>query len=196
MLNTVEMRWFFDTCPIDETQHFAHVGELQTRVDWYSMPCNPASGIKIREGRFESKLRTAELGKRRLGSLHGRLEQWQKWSLAYVDDSPPPESLLSEIGWIAVSKRRRLKRFAVQAKQLEIVDLRPNNGCEFELTELVIRDQSFWTVGFEAVGEADQLERNLALVAERVQQDGGRQLDFLLERSFGYAEWLCHWNQR
>ena len=113
MFETVEMRWFFHDCPLDSACHFHLHTELQERTDWYSMPCNPLCGIKVREGKLEAKLRAATLGVRTFSPLVGHLEAWRKWSLEFAADDHPAEADLQTVNWLAVNKRRQLRRFEV-----------------------------------------------------------------------------------
>ena len=62
------------------------------------------------------------------------------------------------------------------------------------MTELMIRRQAFWTVGFEAVGPRARLESNLQRVAEHVIEQGGIEQAFAESNSYGYAHWLAQFN--
>ncbi len=194
MFDTVEMRWFFDTPPLDDTCHFHQHTEIQERTDWYSMPCNPLCGIKLREERLETKLRTAAFGLRTLRPLVGHLEAWRKWSLEFALGDHPCERELRDAGWSAVDKRRQLRRFEVRQTEVHPTTVRPTSGCEFEMTELIVRGRTYWTVGFEAVGAADVLESNLRRVVEHVVEQGGIQRAFDAVHSYGYAHWLSQLN--
>jgi hypothetical protein len=191
MFETVEMRWFFDRVPLDVSTHFQDQLELQERIDWYSMPCNPRCGIKLREGKLEAKLQTMSLGRRDLSPLSGNLESWRKWSLDFPATDAPTASELSAVNWLPVHKRRHLKRFEVHGPRTGLVETRPVSGCEFEMTELTVGARSYWTVGFEAVGPPELLEHNLRRAAEHVIRLGGLILPFTCSNSLGYAEWLA-----
>lgn len=190
MFRTYEMRWFFTDVPLDVSKHFEQNTELQCRTDWYASPVSPRCGIKLREGKLETKFLESEHGIHRLGEFCGRLESYKKWSLQFeLDDHPGKEDLVGAT-WIAVEKRRRLQRFSVAPAGVHFVDERPENGCEFEMTELTVHQQTFWTVGFEAVGEVTSLRHNLRRVAELVGRRGELNQPFDEEHSCGYAEWL------
>jgi hypothetical protein len=57
-------------------------------------------------------------------------------------------------GWSAVRKRRRISRFSLASGPIEA--RAPGQGqeprCEVELTEVRVRGQDWWTLGFEATG--------------------------------------------
>ena len=64
-------------------------------------------------------------------------------------------------------------------------------GCNVELTEFTVGRGTWWTVGLEATGGPDTLERDLQATARRL-FDGtlpdGAGLE--LEASMSYARWL------
>ncbi len=184
------MRWFFTEVPLDMSAHFEQNTELQCRTDWYATPVSPQCGIKLREGKLETKFLEGQHGIQHFGDFSGRLESYKKWSLQFAVDDQPAEADLAGATWIAVQKQRRLQRFSVSADDVHAVDLRPENGCEFEMTELTIHAQTYWTVGFEAVGAVEQLPENLRLVSQFVGQRGGLNQSFDESHSCGYAEWL------
>lgn len=190
MLRTCEIRWFFQEPPVDLSRLLREEAELQERTDWYLMPTNTECGVKIREGLLETKLRTARYGERTFGPLHGYLESWKKWSLDFGADVPPSLEELAGVGWTDVDKKRYLQRFSVRDRQVTQVTTRPECGCEFEVTELSAYNQTYWTVGFEAVGEIHELESNLRRVVEEILARGGLLQPFMLANSLGYAQWL------
>lgn len=190
MLRTCEIRWFFREPPVDLSRLLRDETELQERTDWYLMPTNIECGVKIREGLLETKLRCARYGQRTYGPLQGYLESWKKWSLDFGADVPPSVEELAGVGWTDVDKKRYLQRFSVRNREVTQITTRPDNGCEFEVTELSAYNQTHWTVGFEAVGDILELEANLNCVVEEILARGGRLQPFVLANSWGYAEWL------
>jgi hypothetical protein len=196
MFETVEMRWFFDQRPLDIACHFQRHTEVQERTDWYSMPCNPLCGIKVREGKLEAKLRSTAFGLRSIAHVAGQLEGWRKWSLEFPMGDHPAESDLQAAAWLAVDKRRLLRRFNATGTTVTPTATRPVNGCEFEMTELVVDGRTFWTVGFEAVGPPAEIELNLQRVAHHVVAQGGFEQPFAETNSYGYAQWLAQFPPR
>ncbi len=191
MLQTFEVRWFCREQPLDLDTYFSQHTELQERTDWYAMPCTASCGIKIREGKLETKLRCATLGVRDLSCVVGRLESFKKWSLEFSSgEDPPSADELSGSGWLNVDKKRYLQRYEVADTRVSAATIRPVCGCEFEMTQLRVQGRSYWTVGFEAVGPFEALEENLRRVSAHVfrQRDMRRALS--AENSLGYAEWL------
>lgn len=191
MLHTYELRWFFSECPLKLSNHLENESELQSRTDWYALPCSPNCGIKLREGKLETKIRCHAGSVQQSGNLTGRLESYKKWSLQFPSEDRPTFEDLGLAGWVEVGKERNLLRFRVDDQQdIHHSPTRPENGCEFELTRLTVPRGIFWTVGLEAMGNVDQLESNLLTVMRFAEQAGGRQQPFNLQNSMGYAEWL------
>ena len=194
MLQTVEVRWFFDKVPLVEDLHFETVNQLQQRTDWYLMPCNPRCGIKVREGMLETKLQVDSFGLRTFSPWEGLMEKYKKWSLKFEDENHPSVHEMTSVNWVPVQKHRRLQRFEVSGNRTHPSRTKPHNGCEFEMTELKIGVDSYWTVGFEAVGQSDALESNLQTVASEITGRGGLLAEFTAKNSFGYAQWLSKIN--
>ena len=59
------------------------------------------------------------------------------------------------------------------------------------MTQLRVKQQHWWTVGFEAVGPVDRLETSLSRVASHILQPVNLLLPFIPDCSFGYAHWLA-----
>jgi len=191
MLKTVEMRWFFDALPASVARFWERGANARERSDWYSMPCLPSCGIKIREGSLETKIRYASWGERSFGSVAGQLEGWKKWSLAFPPDESPSIDDLRRAGWTEVAKRRVLHLFEVDDGRAHLTATRPRNGCGFEVTQLRVADREYWTVGLETLGASDEhLEENLRLVALACLPHDTPGSPFQRNASRGYAEWL------
>jgi hypothetical protein len=190
VLHTIEARWFFDDQPFSETDHFAAVHQAPARCDWYALPSDDGCGIKIREGRLETKLRSKTLGECKFDeSTSGIVETWSKWSVLLDPNEAPSNQLLVSTNWGAVTKLRYVRRFEViDQKAVETLD-QPANGCSFEITKLTINDRTFWTTGFEAVGLDASVQQNLQCVFKLIQTE--KPLPMLTaKQSLGYPEWL------
>jgi hypothetical protein len=172
MTESIEVRWFFETEPLVLKSLFQRSFEAPPRTDWYAFPCDNRSGIKIREGKLETKLRVEELGLRRFGEAEGRIERWKKWSVVFPHEDIPPDHVLASAGWIAVHKVRSLKVFRVEESTVsEIKDFQsnwPENGALFEYTKIQSNGAQWATSGLEAFGASESLFGNLLSVAEAV----------------------------
>ena len=193
MLITLELRWFCRGTPPIEVEHWFSadcLGQLQESVEeredlyLYTPECDYLN-IKLRQGNLEVKWRKAELGIRRFNpSWEGKVEQWLKWSC----EDPTKQSIIAAdlIGkrpWVAVKKRRRQRRFAVQRSQ----PLYQTLSCE--LTELNVKSDRWWSVACEmATEDANQIDEFENLVSQVSQTYQG--LELLAENSYAYPRWL------
>ena len=155
-------------------------------------PHLPGLSVKMRGGRaLEVKAYHGSPGRLELaGFARGRLESWQKWSFphghaGYASSDPP--------GWGPVSKRRRISWFS-QAMGVGAPGLGGEPRCAVELTEVDVRGEAWWTLGFEATGPAEALRGELdsaaALVFAQAMPGG---LELGMDDSKSYAQWLRRW---
>ena len=195
---TAEIRWFFEAPPVACEAFLGKSIPSVERVDWYAFPCHRYSGIKFREGRLETKLLVHDYGRQQWGSVSGNVDSWTKWSAEYVGELPDSKTL-NTAGWIAVHKSRHWRALAMGANlnereslardDVQWQDGRVANGCEVEWSMVTLENAKWWTVGFEAVGEVQDLMDNLrrAVVFVTGQAD---QSPFIAERSMAYPSWL------
>lgn len=174
MYASMELRWFFEEEPEEFARMFAGMAS-QKRVDCYLQPPNAANGIKIREGRLETKLRVSVPQRFAHRGAAGLMEHWNKWGLEFDEDSYPGRKELLSAGWIDVAKTRTLR-------QLE--------DCSFELTCLEIAGQRFFSMGFEAFGREEMLYPNLLKGVHTVLDELEHPEVLVLEDSCGYPEFL------
>ena len=151
-------------------------------------------GIKLREGGLEVKMREQEHGLLRMHArVRGVLEQWCKWRfpLARTAGTTPPWSR-PDTSWVDVSKQRLVHRFSV-APTARVVHVAPgeypSRGCVLELTEVGVGGRQWWTLCFEAFGDAATLRETFSLVTKHVLATGEPpRLD--AAGSFGYPGFL------
>lgn len=194
-LHTIEVRWFPATQPFPIADYFADAHQAPERTDWYAVPCDDGSGVKLREGRLETKLRSASLGQFNFSdAITGNLETWSKWGVELDPTDSPTDSILAAANWLSVTKLRYVRRFAISNNQISETLERSASGCSFELTKLIINGQHYWTTGFEAVVQSREqgqqsLQRNLCTVFELIMAE--RPLPAAsVETSVGYPAWL------
>lgn len=157
------------------------------RTDYYLKSGTINTGIKIREGNHELKVKSGE--DEDLG--YGVMQHWIKWSNSEV------ENILNTIDnewlddWIAVKKRRYKKRYEIfNQQELEVVEEEfVDEGCGAEFTEihLLEPDVTLYTFGLEAFSAGDNEKKNLLLCLNTLEIETHelRDLD-----SFGYPELL------
>ena len=63
------------------------------------------------------------------------------------------------------------------------------NICNVELTNILVRDKKWWSLGFEAYSDKGSLLENLILVVREVLSDK-KLLSFKADNSFGYPQWI------
>jgi hypothetical protein len=194
-VDSLEVRWMFPgpagTAVREWLARFP--GTTETRKDSYLLrPRLPGLSVKLRGGSsldVKSCLGSPGiLGLPRGGC--GRLESWRKWSFPCDppgrDDAPPD-------GWGIVRKRRRRTWFPLAAGHDPARAVLPavQAGCAVELTQVRIRGEPWWSVGFEATGSASLLRCALDHAADLVfatpPPDG---IELSLDNSRSYAQWL------
>ncbi len=198
MFATVEMRWFFPgEIPTEAEDWFEkQVGNpaaQPSRVDYYlRLDDNDSLGIKLREGRVEIKQRERPGELVSLGeNAVGLVEAWRKWPfvLAAGEAAGPFQA-----DWIGVWKSRRWVLFEVLGNGCIIPassSIYRWQGCACELTTVRRIDSSeqWWSLGFEAFGEASSPRDNLFHSA-RPLLDVAAAPVLPAEYSYSYPAWL------
>lgn len=171
----------------------------ETRVvdDAYLLdPHLPGLSVKVRGGRaLEVKMYCGSPGLLELaGCAHGRLESWHKWSFPFGSLS---RGSGDSADWRLIKKTRRISRFSLPSETIRACGHGPGGGergCAVELTEVLIRGEAWWTLGFESVGRPgllrSQLEATAALVFAETLPGA---VEPCLDDSRSYAEWLLQW---
>ena len=168
--------------------------EMESREDTYLLdPLVRGLSVKVRGGgALEVKACQGSRGVLDVaGRARGRLEAWRKWSFpvkALRQGSCDPQS------WRPVCKRRRISRFALSSGQTvaDAPGLGKEPQCEVELTEVRMRGQDWWTLGFEATGPASLLCRELEATAALVFANAPpANVELGPDESRSYAEWLA-----
>lgn len=194
----MEVRWFYrGQVPPEVAAWYGQLGPLPEeqpgRVDHYlRLADNDSLGIKLREGRLEIKRRESE--PRRIDvhpRVSGLVARWRKWSFPLAESDPGLTG--ADSAWVAVEKRRRLRRYRVTGeRQVELVlgEAEPGQGCELELSRIEAAGRQWWSVCFEVFGNEANLEKYLQLTAQHVFGIAEPPL-FDLEESRSYPAWLA-----
>lgn len=187
-----EIRWFTQKKELiwDLYERLSEPGEgtrESDRTDYYLMSGTINTGIKIREGNHEMKVKRA--GDEELD--FGVIEHWIKWSTTEEKNilNTVDEKML--VDWVAVKKKRFKKSYEIADKQT----LRPlreefvNEGCGAEFTEIYLQelDQPLYTFGFEAFSAGNKQRENLQTALNIFEIDFS-QLKGL--ESYGYPQLL------
>lgn len=189
---TAEIRWFSN-----EESHLWQVYreirpegkglQEQVRTDYYLLSGTENTGIKVREGNHEWKLKFKPDEQRE----YGLIQYWKKWSTE--EEQNILKSIDKELlgDWIEVRKQRFKKQYEI----LDDRQIRPSksssvkNGCDLEFTtvRLPLYDIEVFTIGLETFGEIRDLDVQLLSVLNEFEQE----LSLLKSLpSQGYAEWL------
>jgi len=194
-VESLEVRWIVPgQLPSAMPEWFARFpAGTETREDTYLLqPRLQRVSVKLRDGRaLDVKSYLGSPGILELPQRgRGRLESWLKWSfptgLPGHGGTDPP-------GWAVVGKSRRSNWFPLASGQ-DLARASPSAalaGCMVELTEIQVRGQRGWSVGFEATGPAgllrDALQHAAELVFATPLPPG---VQFSLANSQSYAQWL------
>ena len=166
---SLEVRWIHSgRLPgllVDRLGPFAE--RVEVREDWYlTDPVLRNVSLKVRGGvRFDVKAFRHSPGQLALPcGIRGRLEVWEKWSFPLADARDP---LQPGASWTRVEKARRRRSFGSDDDGLAERPLAHADapGCSLELTEVTTDGEVWWTLALEAVGELENLHRELQAVA-------------------------------
>lgn len=157
------------------------------RTDYYLKSRTINTGIKIREGNHELKVKRGDdevLD-------YGVMEHWIKWStseevniLNTIDDE-----FLGD--WVAVKKKRFKKSYKIiNGEKLERVEgIFPAEGCGAEFTEIYLQrlEYPIYTFGMEAFSSSSRERENLLQAIEFLEIDFSPFKEF---DSYGYPQLL------
>jgi hypothetical protein len=208
MLSTAEIRWFLKgEIPVQVKDWFIGFldkpNQAPSRTDHYLALSDEGIGIKIREGLLEHKQRIGGVREEwsdRVGELwsdgvcSGMVEHWQKWSFP-IDDNAAVREMLKTYpeSWMSIEKRRFLRIMEPDDKDMLRTTSYENvkiAACGWELTRLTVKGSphKWWSMGFEAFGDALKLKDTLEKVCNLVMKDCP--FHFELQNSLSYPEWI------
>ncbi len=200
-----EMRWFFHGQLPDEVLDWFCEGHEYTqsspREDQYlKLPDCDTVGVKMREGRFEIKVRRTEPRPMALSNaVIGYADDWVKWSSRDlgIDRLIRRTDAWESHEWITVRKERWLRWYGVSEVRptSEPMTMNRASGCGFELTAVRVDDDHWWTVSLEALGMPDEISQVLQSTGNQV--FSGRPFPQHLDRdtSFAYPKWLTRFQE-
>ena len=169
IMHSAEVRWFFLGSIPEPTKTWFGTSEEQeepTRTDSYVVfPGCSGTSVKVREGKFEIKaLRSGPKCIEAVRGIFGKIESWVKWSVELSQSDLTEESGKEGFDRLDIAKTRWLRKYNVDGSISAEVSRasRPEQGCNVELTELMVRSASWWTIGFEAFGPAVRVNENLS----------------------------------
>lgn len=199
MLTTSEVRWFYPGLIPQPVRMWFMAGDAQPyvempRIDRYLIiEDSDALGVKFRQGRIDLKQRyDGEWTLSFNESVAGMVECWRKWSFGLAEAGNDVAMLQASGAWVAVKKQRVMRDYAVKPDGTLIAMpgmITPPRGCSVELSRVDVEGDPWWSLCFEANGDADDLAEILEVAARHVfREEPGFQ--FTPTSSYGYPRWL------
>jgi hypothetical protein len=191
-VRSLEVRWIFPgQVAAAVTEWFGRFpAETILVEDAYLLnPYLPGLSVKVRGRRaLEVKVYCGSPGLLEVaGRARGRLESWQKWSFPH---GPASHDSSNPAGWRPVNKRRRISWFS-RATGMHVPGLGQQPRCAVELTQVRVRGEPWWALGFEATGPTvallGELEASAALLFAQALPGG---MELALDDCQSYAQWL------
>lgn len=181
---SAEFRWFWRDMPRDldrwfqdATAHGCTPGGGKKRIDRYLRdPRQQELGIKARGGKPRTEIKGLVLQRSSSSGVFpfdGPIQIWAKWSSEAI--------AVANSSLVDVTKLRHLRKFDTSSSTPREIQLNsdenpvaetllPSSGCNVEFTAVHVREQAWWTLGFEAFGALDAVERSLVSVATVLSQ--------------------------
>lgn len=181
MLISAEIRWFWRDAQTDllrewffQTEtHPVRPGGGQVRIDYYLWdPTQIELGIKRRGDKKGVEVKGLVMqapGSIKAGPFGGPIEIWSKWTSERLK--------LDGTSTVTIRKRRWLRKFDNTSRQPREIALDhrerplksgslPAEGCNVELTKIHLTNgDEWWTLGLEAFGTIQTVQRNLRSAA-------------------------------
>jgi hypothetical protein len=163
--------------------------EEESRSDFYLKTPLKNTGIKIRDGNHEIKVKSNEDEKTAIGVI----QEWIKWSTQEKNHILKiiPEELLLE--WLEVKKLRQKIVFEIFNDEVHSLENERccEEGCSFEFTDIFIPEYnlSCYTLGLEAFSKRFNKTRNLKIAINHLDLRSQNFSGFL---SMGYPGFLSN----
>lgn len=128
--------------------------------------------------------------------IYGIIEDWFKWGCSLegqpisVDGRTYLFSSTNNRPIIKIKKSRFLRRYLFldnEYRTVDWIDSEKDEGLQLEITKIVRKDISWWSVGFEQIGKNKNRLKFLTKVKEII-KDSGIKLEN--KNSMGYPEWI------
>jgi hypothetical protein len=127
------------------------------------------------------------------GRIAGVPRLWRKWSFALDQADVALAGIPLQSPWWTPVRKERLVRIYRTAGEGVIravpVEEYPLRGCHLELTQLHLRGNQWWTLGFEAFGDESTLHKDLLYVATEMLV-AGEPPHLVSGDCYGYPRWL------
>jgi hypothetical protein len=195
MYYSTEIRWFSQDRDklFNIYQNLIGDGVKQDdKTDYYLLSNNVNTGIKIREGKHEIKVKTAADENTNIGVIN----DWVKWS------TEEKANILNTIQgiylneWLSIKKGRLIKKYDLGSRDGTITNVDPKkrlvHGCGAEFTELTVdKTHEWYTFGFEAFGDFKHSKQNLFKTIRYLELDN---VDFSAHECLSYPGFIRKFN--
>jgi hypothetical protein len=190
-------RWFGEHSPVVRSDDVGAVewkGRKGDEPDTYLLlPGYDDMGIKWREGSLQIKGLVSDVGRASYGGHHeGRVQRWIKWSFSDVPAVLRTLFQDEEPTVVPVGKTRavRLVEIGHSGEYTEVPSSKwVRQGIAFEMTDLQLGSEHFYTIAFEAFPDSTSLREHFDRVVEGFLV-GLKAPDMDLARSMSYPAWL------
>ncbi|MGD8677895.1 MAG: hypothetical protein PVG16_02725 [Chromatiales bacterium] len=193
MIQTMELRWFFEQPPFAVADFFPQNLTPRYRVEYHYPGISDGTVIRLRSmDSIETCLRNNVAGILQWDGASGQPESWSRWKSPLDSLQPPHNELLERNGWVKITRHQHVRVFGIHDNRLTEHSLavdRLDSGCLFLMNLLQAGNKDYWNIAFRAFGTPDQLMYNLRKTADRLFQELPKQ-GFSIDNSFGYAHWL------
>ena len=197
---SAEIRWFGKGRVSAAMKQWFEIGKQdkpERRSDYYLRLDCETVGVKLRgpekktDGNFEVKALRGFPELIQISDVYGRCDTWVKWSNEDASLQSWLDTLTADRkNWLSVQKTRWLRQFLVEGEKLTEVSEDPAQGCKIEITQLKVGSTLYWTIGFEASAEAQEVRAVLNVVAARFLSTKPTSISLSYENSYAYPTWL------
>lgn len=185
---SLECRWFLEKPVPKEFELIFKEVPVDVRTDVYwvkDFKNNPNAlnqGIKLREGRFETKTKTNVY---RIPEIPAIVQQWKKTGEVI------PQELNLQKDWLEIPKKRQLINYRIEDGILSKASEYSPEGCNFELTHFGPPFEKYSTIGLEAFGTEENLQKYLSITYAEISNTSVIEQIVSLKISKSYPEWIA-----
>ena len=203
MQRSAEIRWFWKSNPppgleewfkSEKTHGCVPGGGVTPRTDLYRRETKQVElAIKLRGNKpgYEVKGLVEQLALLSVAPFTGPVELWTKWSTDGLKFDAQELIPTTKLRWI-----RKLDTTGAKPREVELGpdetaksgNVVLESGCQVELTQIHIRDETWWSFSFESFGTIATVERDLHAAAAVMAKRGPPALSGGILAS--YPAWL------
>lgn len=184
MLETYEVRWFFDS-PLPAFRDWG--GTREQRTDWYAQIASETSSVKLRDTNIESKF-LLDQSRARIVSAEVLLQRWTKLSRPVSRDDERQLMDAVRSNWLDIAKDRTVRHYSASGADISRKQAETVEAVQVEWAQVSLRErQKVWTLCLEAsthLGE-ESLLRVAAHLFEQTNPDVA-----MFPTAQSYPDWI------